>query len=507
MGGLPRLALLTLVLEAPALAGAAGVEGPPDKWWKEGPVRYLLSDEESERYGRLATPEARESFVERFWKRRDPDPATPENEARERFGALCEKANREFAESSSPGWSTDRGRVLILLGEPDAVRRDAGEARGRDREIWTYDHPPGGGAPIEVFFYRNPAGRFTLDPEGQSAGTNREDPVERERTRQQLRQQLRSENPRLPLAALEQLTDLLLTSRHDTSFPFDVGREPPLRRGRSRAEAPPAEQTEADLDFTMNEEAFFFEAADGSVLALLALEFRPPAVVAPEGRPAAPAAAYEARAWIVDESGGVGALETPEPIDEVRMEAREGPGDGSVLFVGRVHLEAGSYGLRFSVHDRAQGILAVRSVDLDVPELGSGRFTASSIVPADHFGPAREGTASLFAVGSEEVIPRPGGRFRRAEPLRLYLQVYGAASDPKSRKSRVDVKFRFLLKNRGGFKRHGKPLVIAGAEGASMGLALPVGDWPAGEYRVVVELHDRISGARAQRSGSFSLAD
>jgi len=469
----------------------------------------MLSAEEYRRYGRLRTPDARKSFVERFWKRRDPDPSTPENEARERFEALCRKANAAFRESSRPGWSTDRGRVLILLGEPDAIRRDAGDARGRDREIWTYSRPAGGGSsPVEVRFYRNRSGRFTLSPERENGRTSREDPAERDRARQLLRQQLRAEHLGLSGLALEQLTDLLLTTRESTPFPFDADEEPPLPLGRPRTGSEPAEELESASDSAMSEEAFFFEAADGSVLVLLALEFRSSPLRLPTDSPAAPSGPFEARAWIVDEGGGVGALETPDPVDEIRMEAhRDPPGRGSILFVGRAHLEPGSYGLRFAVLDSRRTTLSVRSLDLEVPELGTGRFAASSLVPAEWFGPLPEGKASAFAVGSEEVIPRPGGHFRRGEPLRLYLQVYAAAPDPRSHKPRVDVRFRFLRQARGAFRTHRKPLVVAGAEGASMGLALPVGDWPGGAYRVVVELHDRVSGAHARTSGSFTLVD
>jgi len=503
------LVALTLSLHGPAFAGGASVEGPPDKWWKEGPARYLLSEEESRRYGKLESPGAREAFVERFWKRRDPDRSTPENEARTRFEALCRRANHAFPESSHPGWSTDRGRVLILLGEPDAIRRDAGEARGRDREIWTYPRPPGGsGSPLEVHFYRTRSGQFTLFPGRETEGAAREDPVERERTRQRLRSRLRAENLGMSQVAIEQLTDLLLAPRAGAQFSRNPGTEVPLLRARPRIEPQPDDVHGLTSESAMSEGAFFFEAADGSVLVLLALEFRSLSEDGSADPSPAPAGSFDARAWIVDESGGIGALETPDPLDEIRMEAHVGPsGQGSVLFVGRAHLEAGSYGLRFAVLDSRHATLAVRSLDLEVPDLGSGRFTASSLVPAERFGPTTDGEASVFAVGSEEVVPRPGGHFRRGEPLRLYLQVYAAAPDPRSRKPRVDVKFRFFRKIRGAFRPHRKPLVIAGAEGASMGLALPVGDWPGGEYRVAVELHDRVSGARAETSGSFSLAD
>jgi len=40
-----------------------------------------------------------------------------------------------------------------------------------------------------------------------------------------------------------------------------------------------------------------------------------------------------------------------------------------------------------------------------------------------------------------------------------------------------------------------------------MGLALPIGDWRPGDYRVVVDLHDRVSDARATAEGVFHVVE
>ncbi len=465
-------------------------------------MKYLLSDDEYQRYGRLKTPEARKAFVDRFWRKRDPDLTTPENEFRDRFETLCRKADSRFVESPQSGWRTDRGRVMILLGEPDSVRRDAGDARGRDREIWAYGHPPGGGVPVEIFFYRNRSGQFTLLPDEETP----QGPVERERERQRIRGRLRVENLGMPGFALDRLTELLMGPGANFLAP-ETPREQGLHRSRTRGalalSGPPYES-----ESLMSEATYFFQSADRSVLVLLALEFRPAAGAPGSSDLAASPDAYVARAWVVDATGAVGGLGTTNPEEEIQLEVPEGSAEGhSVLFVGRAHLEPGSYALRLAVLDSLHRSLAVRSVDLEVPELGSGRFSASSVVPAERFGKVPDGKQSLFAVGSEEVVPRPDGRFRRGEPLRIYLQVYEAEADPLSGKPRVDVQFRFQRAARGVFKSFGKPLVVTGAEGASMGLALPVGNWPSGDYRVVVELHDRVSGARTETSGAFSLSD
>lgn len=484
-----------------ALAVAGTVEGPPDGAWRDGPVRYLLSRDEYDRYGHLKTREAREAFVGRFWKRLDPIPSTPANEARERFEAHCVGANERFQENIVPGWRTDRGRILILLGEPDSIRRDAGEARGRDREIWTFNRPPGGQAsPLEVYFYRGSTGRFTLRPEDlHAAAPSLGAAAERER-RTLVRRQLREDNPWLNEFDLDRLVEVLASPSPNGTIDAETDAERDARRrsqGTVFRGGPPAAPIR---DLTMDEAAYFFESADGSVLVLLALDYRDPppddGAAISDARPAA----TDAVAWISEKGGGADRLGLEVRLDRI-------PREKGALFVGKAHLEPGTYGVRLAVADEPSRSLFLRSFDLEVPELGTGRLAASSVVPADRFGPTPPGGTSPFSVGSEEVWPRPDGVFRKGEPLRLYLQVYGAAPDPYSGKPQVDVRFRFERSTRGGFRLHGRPLSVRGAQGASMGLALPVGDWPTGEYRVLVELHDRVSGDRATTEGRFRIAD
>lgn len=79
-------------------------------------VRYIITKKERKVF--LSLPESeRKAFIEEFWKSRDPDPDTEENEYKEEYFKRIEEANHLFKEGS-PGWLQDRGRVYILLGPP-----------------------------------------------------------------------------------------------------------------------------------------------------------------------------------------------------------------------------------------------------------------------------------------------------------------------------------------------------------------------------------------------------
>ncbi len=102
------------------------------KDWLEKDVTYIITDDERKAFKKLQTDEEREAFIEEFWRRRDPDPDTEENEYREEYYERIAYANENFAFASLQGWRTDRGRIHILYGPPDEIRKTAAG------EIWKY---------------------------------------------------------------------------------------------------------------------------------------------------------------------------------------------------------------------------------------------------------------------------------------------------------------------------------------------------------------------------------
>ncbi len=83
----------------------------------------LGSRREKQEWNAADSGPQRASFIETFWKKRDPDAATPDNEFRETFNRRMTFADRAFASADARGSTTDRGKVFVLLGEPSAVRR------------------------------------------------------------------------------------------------------------------------------------------------------------------------------------------------------------------------------------------------------------------------------------------------------------------------------------------------------------------------------------------------
>src|SRR6266581_6254825 len=134
------------------------------KDWLEKDVAYIITDEERKAFRKLETDDERERFIEEFWRRRDPDPDTDENEYREEYYERIAYANEHFA-SGIPGWKTDRGRIYIMYGKPDEkeshpaggpYEREPNEGGGQTTtypfERWFYRYLPGVGSGIEIEF-------------------------------------------------------------------------------------------------------------------------------------------------------------------------------------------------------------------------------------------------------------------------------------------------------------------------------------------------------------------
>jgi GWxTD domain-containing protein len=106
-------------------------------------VRYIITSKERKIF--LELPDAeKEAYRAEFWKLRDPDPNTEENEFKMEYFNRIETANELFVSEGRPGWLTDRGRIYILFGPPfDRITYPMGSGPdSRCSEVWYYGDCP-----------------------------------------------------------------------------------------------------------------------------------------------------------------------------------------------------------------------------------------------------------------------------------------------------------------------------------------------------------------------------
>jgi len=134
------------------------------KTWLDQDVRWIITDQERKAFLSLSNDEERDAFIEQFWRRRNPDPDSPENTYREEIYRRIAYANEHFA-AGKPGWMTDRGMIYIKFGPPDDIDshpsggiyerpmdEGGGETDTYPFEDWHYRYLEGIGSNIDIEF-------------------------------------------------------------------------------------------------------------------------------------------------------------------------------------------------------------------------------------------------------------------------------------------------------------------------------------------------------------------
>ncbi len=128
--------------------------------WLDEDVGYIITDEERAEFAKLDTEQQRDKFIIDFWQRRNPTSTPEANPFKEEHYRRLAYANQNFA-ASTPGWKTDRGRIYIVYGPPDAREQhpanhspnlpdDASPTRRYATDSWRYHFIEGLGR--NVFF-------------------------------------------------------------------------------------------------------------------------------------------------------------------------------------------------------------------------------------------------------------------------------------------------------------------------------------------------------------------
>ena len=162
------LFFLAILAAGPLTAGQVKIKDLPSQYknWLEEEVVYIINPMEKEVFLQLQTDRERNLFIEAFWKQRDPSPASPENEFKTEHLRRLNHANRYYGRTAAKaGWRTDRGRVYIILGEPNTTERYETSSTNYASEVWFYQGREADGLPAGfnlLFFQENGIGDFIL---------------------------------------------------------------------------------------------------------------------------------------------------------------------------------------------------------------------------------------------------------------------------------------------------------------------------------------------------------
>ena len=126
-------------------------------------THFLLTHQEKALY-RASNRTGQLNFINEWWQKHDPNPETPENEykweAYRRFMQAVDRFSRSA--SAQDGWQTDRGRVLMLYGEPNNVEQSPAAPDNLPWQKWEYTRIAAGRQGLFVFADLRGLGNYEL---------------------------------------------------------------------------------------------------------------------------------------------------------------------------------------------------------------------------------------------------------------------------------------------------------------------------------------------------------
>jgi GWxTD domain-containing protein len=160
-----RLLILFCLLPFLHAADRSKDLSPRYRHWLNEEVTYIIDSSEKKQFLSLTSDAQRDSFIEAFWKIRNPDPGSESNSYRDEHYRRLAYANEHYGSvARQDGWRSDQGRIYIILGAPKQVVSYLSARNVRPLQIWFYESPSRAMPPYFniVFYKRSPGEPFAL---------------------------------------------------------------------------------------------------------------------------------------------------------------------------------------------------------------------------------------------------------------------------------------------------------------------------------------------------------
>ncbi|HKM90428.1 MAG TPA: GWxTD domain-containing protein [Candidatus Acidoferrales bacterium] len=500
------------------------LETPYRKWLEEDVV-YIITPEERRAFLQLSTNEEREQFIENFWRRRNTDPESAENNFKEEHYRRIAYADEHFA-SGIPGWKTDRGRTYIIWGPPDSIEshpsggtydrpseQGGGETSTYPFEIWNYRYLEGIGQNVDLEFVDTTmTGEYHLTM----------DPCEKDAL---------AKVPNAGLTMAETLGQSTKAGRFTNTDGTTCG---PAMGGRpaswnefdrisqfAKIGAPPPLKFK-DLEplvtsrVLRNQIKFeyrtdYMRVTSDTVLVPITIQI-PNRQLTFQSKEGVHSAVLEVFGRVTTITGRV--MQTFE--DTVNRDFPESllrqSLQGASLYQKAVPLRPGLYRLDLVVKDMNSGNVGTWYTSLRVPHYDEDKLTSSTMILADQIERVSSKQIGLgqFVIGDTKVRPRMDQSFSPGEQLGLYLQVYNLIVDEKTHKSDVDL--NYLVTRIDGtvpkeVVRKSETSAELGQTGQQITLRKLVSLEPfePGRYKVTVQIYDKISKQSISSAAEFTV--
>jgi GWxTD domain-containing protein len=487
------------------------------KKWINNDVAYIITKDEKKAFYALQTDEERENFIENFWRRRDPNPDTEENEYREEYYERIAYANEHYT-SGIPGWKTDRGRTYIAWGKPDSVESHPSGG--------SYDRPSyeGGGStttyPFEVWFYRH------LDNVGDGLEIEFVDPTGTGEYRLARNADEKDALRTVPGAGLTTAEQLGLSDKGDRISGVNSGnnytraQDQPFEKLRILTELQRPPQVKfSDLQIALGDSPVidnnpldfdlrvdFFRQSDDRVIATFTVQTNNKELTFKDSGGIQTAnmnvfgritAVSGKRSGIFEDS--VTADATAEELSEAR--------DRKSIYQKAIALTPGTYKVDVIVRDVVSGNKGIINQGFTVPKYEENKLDTSTLILASKLRETNErDIGGMFVIGNAKVVPNLSGVYKKGQEIGLYMQVYNSGVDQTTLRPAVDVEY-ILTKDGKEVLRQPENWEGLSDSGQRLTLArlLQTDQMGLGNYEIKVKIKDRVSGQYKEGTAKFTV--
>ncbi len=506
------------------------LKGPYKKWLDQD-VRWIITDQERKAFMGLSNDEERDAFIEQFWRRRNPDPESPDNSYREEVYRRIAYADDHFA-AGKPGWMTDRGHIYIAWGPPDSIdshpaggeyNRPMDEGGGQTQtfpfEVWNYRHLDGIGENVDVEFVDTcmcgdyhmtinraekdallhvPGGGPTLQEEmGQSKKADRFNggleqlgpgPMSSAQGAKEFdRMEQYAKLEAAPLIKFKDLDEFITSHKVLTGpfFPFDVRTD-------------------------------FVRVTDDTVLVPITLQIR--------NRDITYHNTDGVDRGVVNILGRVSTItgriaqtfEDTVEVDEP-SELLSKTLDSKSVYWKSLPLRPGHYRLDIVIKDvNNPDHIGTYARAFIVPEYDDDKLAASSLILADKMRqvPSKDIGTGQFVIGNTYIRPRVSATaaqpvsFKRDQNLDFWMQVYNLKINPKTKQNEATV--HYSVTDMGSHKTlfestEATSKLNPNSDQVTLEKSMPLASLQPGKYQITISVNDGVSKQQLAQSAPFEV--
>jgi len=500
------------------------------KKWLDEDVRWIITDQEMAAFKHLSNDEERDSFIEQFWLRRNPNPDSPDNEYRDEHYRLIVYVNEHFA-AGKPGWKTDRGHIYIAFGKPDSTeshpsggnyQRPMEEGGGNTStypfETWHYRYIQGIGDNIDIEFVDTcMCGDYHMTIDRSEKDALKYVPGAGATMYEQMGQAEKKD--RFTGGGLEQLgagpmSTMNQSKQFDRLNTFSKLMAAPEIKFKDLESYMVTSKVLTGPPFLFDVRTDYVKVTNDTVLVPVTLQIRNKDIT------------FQNKDGVA--SGTVNILGRVTNLNHRPIQTFE---DTVVVQVpsellGRTQNNASVYWkslpLRPGLYKVDIVIKDVNNPDhigrwqrsVNVPKYDDDRLAASSLILADEMFrvPSKEIGAGNFVIGNTHVRPRvsSGGTqpvtFHRSQNLNFWMQVYNLGIDEKSKKNDATIEYEVtnLTSNQAILTTSEQTTKTnPNADQVTLERSMPLASLEPGKYKITIKVNDGISKQQIAESAPF----